>query len=74
MRKEKKNFMPKTYQLSDITNDEMNLLKTASSLQDEYFMCFGSCAFKLRSLGLINEENKITVYGKKFLHYVYSLQ
>ena len=55
----------KIYTLEDLKKDDMELMKHACFLQEPHVLCFGKHYRKLSSLGLIDDENKVTYYGYK---------
>lgn len=67
MKKEKR----KEPKLEDLTRDDLDLLKLAYFLQDPHqFVCFGKHYPKLRSLLLVDDENKITLRGRELTKYL----
>lgn len=58
----------KIHKIEDITNQDIWLLSKAYSLPEGQFMCFGMNYYRLEALGLISDENQITLTGKWFLH------
>lgn len=53
----------RVYQLSDLRKNDMELMQQACFLQKPYFLCFGMSCYKLSTLGMIDDENNVTVYG-----------
>ncbi len=53
--------------LEDLTGKDIHLLTKAYSLPDDQFLTFGNSYHKLEELGLIDDENKITLMGRKLI-------
>ena len=55
------------YKIEDLTPKDFALLRKAYSLEDGAFVCFGKNYNKLNSLCLIDDENNITLSGKRLV-------
>lgn len=51
------------YKLTDLRQDDINLMIAALSTPEGHFFCFGKAGIKLAALGLIDGENKVTMDG-----------
>jgi hypothetical protein len=58
----------KEYTLADVNKFDVSMLSHAMSLEEKTFYCFGPAWFKLYSLGLIDEDTRLTTYGKALVH------
>jgi len=53
----------KEYKLEDLRTSDIDLLIQSASAPPEAFFCFGMAWYKLYSLGLIDEDTKVTQDG-----------
>lgn len=51
------------YKLTDLRQDDINLMLASLSIPAGHFFCFGKAGIKLAALGLIDDENKVTTDG-----------
>ena len=51
------------YKLTDLRQDDINLMLSALSTPEGHFFCFGKAGIKLAALGLIDGENVVTQEG-----------
>lgn len=52
-----------TFKMSDLRQDDINLMLASLSIPAGHFFCFGKAGIKLAALGLIDDENKVTTDG-----------
>ena len=60
----------RSYKVTDITQQDLELLSKAYALDPEYSLCFGKSYERLKSLDLITEDAKISWYGKKLIKHL----
>lgn len=51
------------YKLSDLRQDDINLMLAALNTSADTIFCFGKAGIKLAALGLIDGENRVTMDG-----------
>lgn len=61
VRKKKK----REYKLTDLRQDDINLMLAALNTPATHIFCFGKAGIKLAALGLIDDENRVTMDGIK---------
>ena len=63
----KKTKIRRRFKVTDMRQDDLDLLAQAYALPEESFLCFGKSYAVLKALDLITEECKISWYGKKLI-------
>lgn len=53
--------------ISDLRDNDIELLAQAAMAPGNTLFCFGRCYGKLRALELIDDESNVTLTGKKYL-------
>ena len=51
------------YKLTDLRQDDINLMLAALNTPATHIFCFGKAGIKLAALGLIYDENRVTMDG-----------
>lgn len=51
------------YKLTDLRQDDINLMLAALNTPATHIFCFGKAGIKLAALGLIDDENRVTMDG-----------
>lgn len=57
----------KAYTLKDLRPQDLDLLRKAYNVPVDSFICFGNHYYKLEQLGLISDENQITLAGRQLV-------
>ena len=64
IRKEKK----KKYSLMDLNSRDMEMLSlAANNVSERYWFCYGMSFYKLNDLGLVDDDNMVTLEGRQLL-------
>lgn len=55
------------YTLEDLNSNDMEILSLAAHAPEKTWFCFGKCFYKLYDLGLVDNDNAVTFYGKQIV-------